>query len=464
MNERLTNTEQVTNLSLSGDRGSLAILGSGESGVGAALLAKKNGYKKVLVSDSGRITDKYKQELIDNQIEFEEGGHSEDKVLDATEIVKSPGIPEKNELIKKIRAKGIPVISEIELAYRFKGDSKIVAITGSNGKSTVTSLIYHICKTAGLDCALVGNIGYSFAKQVAEDPKPLYIAEISSFQLDDIKTFRPNIALLLNITEDHLDRYEYKFENYINSKFRIIENQLPEDYFIYCADDPVIENKLKTISLHTTPLPFTMKQEVTRGGYIKDQQMMLKAQEERVSMNINDFAIKGKHNQYNTMAAGIAAQALDIRKEKIREAVQTFQSLDHRMQYVASIRGVDFINDSKATNLNSVWYALESMSKPTILILGGVDKGNDYSLIEDVVKEKVKAIVCLGVDNSKIVAAFKNIVPIVETNNMSDAVNEAYQLAEKGETVLLSPACASFDLFKNYMERGEKFCEAVKGL
>ncbi|MDR0792834.1 MAG: UDP-N-acetylmuramoyl-L-alanine--D-glutamate ligase [Chitinophagaceae bacterium] len=440
------------------------ILGAGESGVGAALLAKKNGYKNILVSDGGNISEKYKQELIDNQIEFEEGGHSEDKVLSASEIVKSPGIPEKNELIKKIRAKNIPVISEIELAYRFKGDSKSVAITGSNGKSTVTSLIYHICKTANLDCALVGNIGYSFAKQIAEAPKPLYIAEISSFQLDDIKTFRPDIALLLNITEDHLDRYEYKFENYVNSKFRIIENQLPEDYFIYCADDPVIENKLKTISLHTTPLPFTMKQEVLRGGYIINHQMMLRVHQERVLMNINDFVIKGRHNQYNTMAAGVAALALSVRDKYIREAMQTFESLEHRMQYVASIRGVEFINDSKATNLNSVWYALDSMNKPTVLILGGRDKGNDYTLIEDEVRKKVKAIVCLGIDNAPIVKAFENIVPTIETNNMYDAVHTAYRLAEKGDTVLLSPACASFDLFKNFMDRGEKFCETVKNL
>ncbi|ANI90798.1 UDP-N-acetylmuramoylalanine--D-glutamate ligase [Arachidicoccus ginsenosidimutans] len=444
--------------------GVFVVLGAGESGVGAALLWKQHGYN-VFVSDAGKIADKYKKELQENGIEFEEGHHSEEKILSATEVMKSPGIPDKVELIKKIRAKNIPVISEIELAYRYKGDSKIVATTGTNGKSTTTSLIYHICKTAGLDCALVGNIGYSFAKQIAEAPKALYVAEISSFQLDDIKTFRPDIAILLNITEDHLDRYNYDIENYIKSKFRIIENQTAADYFIYNLDDELITAHLKSISFHSTPLPFSMKQEVTKGAYIKDNQMMIKAQEERVTMNIYDFvALKGKHNQYNTMAAGIAASVLDIRKEKIREAVQTFESLEHRMEFVATIRGVDFINDSKGTNLNSVWFALESMTKPTVLILGGVDKGNDYSMIEELVKEKVKAIVCLGLDNEKIINAFKDTVPITETTSMKDAVQAAYSLADKGDVVLLSPGCSSFDLFKNYMERGEQFKEQVKEL
>jgi UDP-N-acetylmuramoylalanine--D-glutamate ligase len=459
--------EQTGNIEmLNNDTGrkQLVILGGGESGVGAALLGKQKGYN-VFLSDGGKLKDSYKNELVDNNIEFEEGGHTEERVLGADEIVKSPGIPEKNALVKKIRAKGIAVISEIELAYRFKGDSKIVAITGSNGKSTTTSLIYHICKVAELDCALVGNIGYSFAKQVAEDPKPLYVAEISSFQLDDINTFRPDIAVLLNITEDHLDRYDYKFENYINSKFRIIENQTMDDYFIYNLDDEVITKKLETLTLHTNPLPFSMKQEVKKGAYIKADQMMLKIQEERVSMSIYDFALKGKHNQHNTMAAGIAAATLGIRKEKIREAVKTFESLEHRMEHVATVRGVEFINDSKATNVNSTWYALESLEKKVVLILGGVDKGNDYSLIEDLVKEKVKAIVCMGVDNKKIHAAFKDTVKtIVDTDSARKAVNAAFSLASKGEVVLLSPACASFDLFKNYEERGKMFKEAVKEL
>lgn len=442
----------------------LVILGAGESGIGAAILGKQQGYE-VFVSDGGPIKEKYKKELFDHQIEFEEGVHTAEKILNADEVMKSPGIPEKNEMVKAIRKKGITVISEVELAYRFKGDSKIVAITGSNGKSTCTSLIYHICVKAGLDVALVGNIGYSFAKQVAEDPKQVYVAEISSFQLDDIHAFRPDIAVLLNITEDHLDRYEYRFENYINSKFRIIENQTDKDYFIYNLDDEVITKALENRKPNTNPLPFSMKQETKKGGYIKGDQMMLRIQEERVSMSIYDFALKGKHNNYNTMAAGIAAATLGIRKEKIREAVKDFQSLEHRMEPVATVRGVEFINDSKATNVNSTWYALESMNKPTVLILGGTDKGNDYTLIEDLVQEKVKAIVCMGLDNKKIIAAFKDKVPvIVETNNAKDAVEQSFHLASKGDVVLLSPACASFDLFKNYEDRGDQFKEAVKAL
>ena len=442
----------------------LVILGSGESGIGAALLAKQKGYE-VFVSDAGAIKPNYKTELENNGIDFEELGHTEALILNAKEIVKSPGIPEKNPLVKIIREIGIPVISEIELAYRFKGDSKIIAITGSNGKSTTTSLIYHICVTAGLDAALVGNIGFSFARQIAEAPKDWYIAEISSFQLDDIKLFRPNVSILLNITEDHLDRYEYKFENYINSKFRIIQNQTMEDAFIYCADDLVIEKKLRTLTIHTNPLPFSMKQELKKGGYIKGDQMMLRIQEERVSMSIYDFALKGKHNNYNTMAAGIAAATIGIRKEKIREAVNNFHSLEHRMEFVAMVRGVEFVNDSKATNVNSTWYALESMNKPTILVLGGTDKGNDYTLIAELMKEKVKAIVCMGVDNKKIIDAFKGLVPvIVETDSAKKAVDASFAIAEKGDVVLLSPACASFDLFKNYEDRGRQFKESVKEL
>jgi UDP-N-acetylmuramoylalanine--D-glutamate ligase len=442
----------------------LIILGGGESGVGAALLGKKEGYD-VFVSDGGPIKPAYRQELFDNGIEFEEGQHTAEKILLADEVMKSPGIPEKNEMVKQVRAKGIPVISEIELAYRFKGSSKIVAITGSNGKSTTTALIYHICQTAGLDCAMVGNIGISFAKQVATDPKPLYIVEVSSFQLDDIKDFRADTSVLLNITEDHLDRYDYRFENYINSKFRIIENQTNNDYFIYCEDDEVIMQKLPLLTIHTNPLPFSMKHEIKKGGYIKGDQMMLRIQEERVSMSIYDFALKGKHNNYNTMAAGIAAATLGIRKEKIREAVKNFHGLSHRMEFVAMVRGVEFINDSKATNVNSTWYALESMNKPVVLVLGGTDKGNDYSLITDLVKEKVKAIVCMGVDNKKIIEAFKDIVPVmVETDAAKKAVNASFKLATKGDVVLLSPACASFDLFKNYEDRGTQFKNAVKEL
>jgi len=442
----------------------MVILGGGESGVGTALLAKQQGYD-VFVSDGGMIKENYKQELTDNNIRFEESGHSEEQILSADEVMKSPGIPEKNELVKKIRAKGIPVISEIEFAYRYKGNSKIIAITGSNGKSTTTALTYHICKHGGADCAMVGNIGYSFAKQVAEDPKNLYVAEISSFQLDDIVNFRPDVAVLTNITEDHLDRYDYNFKNYIDSKFRIIMNQQQDDVFIYCLDD---ETTMKTIGdypIKSTLAPITMSKQLPQGAYLMNAKMHLKWKNEEMQMSIEDFAIKGKHNQYNTMAAGLAAAVLDIRKERIREAIQTFESLEHRMETVATIKGVEFVNDSKATNVNSTWYALETMKKPTILILGGVDKGNDYSLIKELVKEKVKSIVCMGIDNRKIHEAFRDVVsPIVNTSSAKEAVQAAFHFASKGDVVLLSPACASFDLFKNYEDRGQQFKQAVKEL
>jgi UDP-N-acetylmuramoylalanine--D-glutamate ligase len=446
----------------------MIILGGGESGIGAALLAQKNGYE-VFVSDESSLKDHYRSDLQRAGIGFEEGGNTAKKILEADEVMKSPGIPEKNEMVKAIREKGIPVISEIELAYRFKGDSTIIGITGSNGKTTTTALTFHICKTGGLDAALVGNIGYSFARQVAEDPKPLYVAEISSFQLDDIHTFRPDIAILTNITEDHLDRYDYSFENYIRSKFRIAMNQQVNDHFIYCADDEITMKYLNEpakigFNIQAKQLPISMKTE-TKGAFIKDGDMYIRTGEEFTSMSVYDFALKGKHNQYNTMAACVAAGIMDIRKEQIREAVQVFQNLPHRMEPVATIRGVEFINDSKATNVNSTWYALESMTKPTILIMGGVDKGNDYSLITELVKEKVKAIICLGTDNRKIHEAFGNIVsPIVNTGSALEAVHAAYLFATKGDAVLLSPACASFDLFKNYEDRGNQFKKAVKEL
>jgi UDP-N-acetylmuramoylalanine--D-glutamate ligase len=442
----------------------LVILGGGESGVGAAILGKQQGYD-VFLSDGGQLKQQFKSELEALSISFEEGGHSEDRVLNAELIVKSPGIPESNELLKKLRAKGVEIISEIEFAYWYKGESKIIAITGSNGKTTTTALTYHICRHAGLDCALVGNIGYSFAKQVAEDPKPWYVAEVSSFQLDDIKTFRPDIAILTNITEDHLDRYDYKLENYIYSKFRIAMNQKADDIFIYCADDETTMKYLNRVSIQANLLPFTMRQEPNKGSFIKDGEMTVRTSSENVSMSIYDFALKGKHNQYNTMAAGIAAATIGLRKDKIREAIQSFESLEHRMEPVATVRGVEFINDSKATNVNSTWYALESMSKPTILILGGVDKGNDYSLLKDLVQEKVKAIVCMGVDNRKIHEAFGNEVSlIVNTESAVEAVQAAFHFADKGDVVLLSPACASFDLFRNYEDRGKQFKEAVRDL
>jgi len=440
------------------------ILGGGESGVGAAILARQKGYD-VFVSDGSSLKDHYRSELQQAGIEFEEGKHDEERLLNADEVMKSPGIPDKNEMVVKIREKGIDIISEIELAYRFKGNSRIIGITGSNGKTTTTALTFHICRKGGLDCGLVGNIGFSFARQVAENPKPLYVAEISSFQLDDIKTFRPDIAILTNITEDHLDRYDYNFENYIASKFRIAMNQQLNDHFIYCADDEITMKYINKFNIQSNQLPISMNTELSKGAFIKDGDMYVRTGEEFTSMSVYDFALKGKHNQYNTMAACVASAIMDISKDNIREAVQDFQGLEHRMEYVVTIRGVEFINDSKATNVNSTWYALESMEKPTILVMGGIDKGNDYSLIENLVKEKVKAIICLGVDNRKIHDAFGKIVStIVNTDNAVDAVKTAFHLSNKGDVVLLSPACASFDLFINYEDRGNQFKRAVKEL
>ncbi len=441
----------------------LVILGGGESGVGAALLAKKKGYE-VFLFDESSLKEGYRNELLNADIDFAENVINEEVILNADEVVKSPGIPGENRWVKMLNEKGLSVISEIELAYRFKGNSKIIGITGSNGKSTTTALTYHICNHAGLNCALVGNIGFSFARQIASDPKDLYVAEISSFQLDDIKTFRPDVAVLLNITEDHLDRYNYQFENYIESKFRIAINQDDTDHFIYNMDDDIIVKHKKNYKILSNQLPITMKQEVKKGGYIMEGEMHISTSTEHVAMSIYDFALKGKHNQYNTMAACVASATMDIRKNKIREAVQTFTSLEHRMESVATVRGVEFINDSKATNVNSSWYALESIEKPTVLILGGIDKGNDYDLIRDLVKQKVKAIVCLGTNNQKIHDAFGSDIKIVDTTSAEQAVETAFRLASVGDAVLLSPACASFDLFKNYEDRGTQFKQAVKNL
>ena len=443
----------------------IVILGGGESGVGAALLASQQGYD-VFVSDAGAIKNIYKDELLKNNIDFEELHHTEEKIFTANEVIKSPGIPEKNELVKKLRAKGIKIISEIEFAFRYKGNSKIIAITGSNGKTTTTALTHHICKTGGLDCAMVGNIGYSFARQVATDPKPLYIIEISSFQLDDIVTFRPDVAILTNITEDHLDRYNYNMQNYIDSKFRIVLNQLATDVFIFNLDDEITNTTLNNYNIKSTLYPITMSKELPQGAYLTNAEMHLKWKNEDMQMSIEDFALKGKHNQYNSMAASLGATAVDIKKENIRESLQTFQSLEHRMESVAVIRGVKFINDSKATNVNSTWFALESMDEvPTILILGGVDKGNNYSLLHDLVKDKVKAIICLGIDNKKIHEAFGDIITsIVDVTTAEAAVQTAFEFAVKGDAVLLSPGCASFDLFKNYEDRGNQFKKAVKEL
>jgi UDP-N-acetylmuramoylalanine--D-glutamate ligase len=441
----------------------LVILGGGESGVGAALLGKQNGFD-VFLFDESSLKEGYRNELLQAEIAFAEEDVHEEMIFHADEVVKSPGIAETNSWVKKIRSKGIAIISEIEFAYRYKGSSKIIAITGSNGKSTITAMIFHICRYAGLNCALVGNIGYSFAKQIVEDPKEVYVIEISSFQLDDVVTFRPDISILINITEDHLDRYDYQFEKYIRSKFRITMNQALEDYFIYNLDDEVIIKHLNEYKTKAKQIPISMKQEVKKGAYIKDDSMHINLGLEQTSMSVFDFALKGKHNQYNTMAACVATLTMDIRKEKIREAVQTFQSLEHRLETVLTIRGVEFINDSKATNINSTWYALESMIKPTVLILGGIDKGNDYKLIKELVKEKVKAIVCMGVDNKKIHEAFDGEIKLVDTGSAENAVKAAFDLSTVGDAVLLSPACASFDLFNNYEDRGTQFKEAVKNL
>lgn len=441
----------------------IVILGAGESGVGAAILCKKLGYD-LFVSDAGVIGEKFLKELTMHEIPYEQGGHDERLVLDADEVVKSPGIPHANPLVRRIQAAGIPIISDIELAFRHKGDSRIIAVTGSNGKTTTTSLIYHICRYGGLDCALVGNIGVSIARQIALDPKPLYVVEVSSFQLDDIKTFRPDVAVLTNITEDHLDRYDHKFGNYISAKFRITENQTHSDHFIYCADDSVTMQYKDRYKIQSNQLPFTMNRELPKGAYIMNDQMTVGGNDP-LTMGVLDFSLKGKHNQFNTMAACLAASVMDIRKEKIRDAVTKFESLEHRMEKVATVRGVEFINDSKATNVNSTWYALESMNKPVILILGGVDKGNDYSLMEELVREKVKAIVCLGKDNTAIKHAFGKSTPIiVDARTAAEAVQSSFRLATKGDVVLLSPACASFDLFKNYEDRGKQFKQAVHEL
>jgi UDP-N-acetylmuramoylalanine--D-glutamate ligase len=442
----------------------ISILGAGESGIGTAILAKQQGYA-VFVSDAGAIKENYKNDLIQHEIEFEEKNHSVEKILTSDIVMKSPGIPEKNELVKSIRAKGIEIVSEIEFAYRYKGNSKIIAITGSNGKTTTTALVHHICNVGEADCAMVGNIGFSFARQVAESPKQLYVVEVSSFQLDDIKLFKPDVAILTNITEDHLDRYEYDVNNYIKSKFRIIENQTESDVFIYNMDDETTIKNLENYSNIPIKAPITMSKEIPVGAYLTNAQLHVKWKGEVMEMNVEDFAIKGKHNQYNGMAASMAGTAVGIRKEKIREALQTFESLEHRMEPVVTIKGVEFINDSKATNINSTWYALESMTKPVVLILGGVDKGNDYEILKELVQEKVKAIVCLGLDNKKIHDAFENVVEyITDTTSANDAVQAAFNISNNGDVVLLSPACASFDLFKNYEDRGKAFKNAVKEL
>ena len=443
----------------------LVILGGGESGVGTAVLAQKNGYE-VFLSDKGKLKDKYKEVLLKYGIEWEEEKHTEALVLNADEVVKSPGIPDKAELVKALHAKGIPVISEIEFAGRYTSAKKI-CIKGSNGKTTTTLLTYHMMKKAGLNVGLGGNVGKSFAMQVAENDFDYYVLELSSFQLDGMYEFKADIAVLLNITPDHLDRYDYKLENYADSKFRIIQNQTADDAFIYCIDDEVTMSTIKTKKVNAKQYPFSIKKELETGAYLKDNnQLIINTNNTNpLFMTIQELALQGKHNIYNSMAAGVTGKLVDIRKETIRESLSDFHNIDHRLEVVGNVHGIEFINDSKATNVNSTWYALESMNNPVILILGGVDKGNDYSMLNELVKEKVKAIICLGTDNKKIMKAFGEMVEtIVEAKSAKEAVAHAYKLGKKGDTVLLSPACASFDMFENYEDRGTQFKQAVRAL
>jgi UDP-N-acetylmuramoylalanine--D-glutamate ligase len=441
----------------------LVILGAGESGVGAAYLAQQKGYD-VFVSDFGAIDAHYKKQLQDWDIRFEENQHTEQEILNAVEVIKSPGIPDKAAVIKKLKEKGIPVISEIEFAGRYT-KAKIIGITGSNGKTTTTSLTYHILKNAELNVGLAGNIGKSFAYQVATEKYDYYVLELSSFMLDDMYQFKADIGVLLNITPDHLDRYDYKLENYAASKFRITQNQTANDYFIYCADDPETIKGIAARKFEAKQLPFSIKKKTDPGAHLEKDNIVINTLKEHFQMSINDLALQGKHNLYNSMAAGIVAKVLELSNPLIRESMASFKNIEHRLEFVAKISGISFINDSKATNVNSTWYALESMSSEVVLILGGVDKGNDYNMLKDLVKQRVKAIVCLGKDNRRIHEAFDDSVEIiVNTFSAQEAAQVAYHLAKKGDTVLLSPACASFDLFKNYEDRGRQFKQAVKEL
>ncbi|MFV0218213.1 UDP-N-acetylmuramoyl-L-alanine--D-glutamate ligase [Empedobacter falsenii] len=441
----------------------LVVLGGGESGVGTAILAKKENFD-VFLSDMGQIKDKYKQLLEEHGIAYEEGQHTEELILNADEVMKSPGIPKKAALIQKLEAKGISIISEIEFASRYT-DAKIIAITGSNGKTTTTSLMFHILKQAGLNVGLGGNIGKSFAKSVAEDNFDYYVLEVSSFQLDDIKTdFKPYVAILLNITPDHLDQYNYQFDLYAKAKFRITENQDENDYFIYNLDDPKTMEMIDKIDIRAHRKPFTMM-DATNEAYANNELFRVNDSNGDFTMLVNDLGLIGKHNVSNSLAAAVAAKIIDINNEELKKSLSDFKSVEHRLEPVLTIGGIDFINDSKATNVNATYFALESMTKPVVWIVGGTDKGNDYNEVLPFVKKKVKAIVCLGVDNAKIVEFFGPYIDtIVETNNMKDCVAQSYKLAAKGETVLLSPACASFDLFSGYEDRGDQFKENVRKL
>ncbi|GIM57960.1 UDP-N-acetylmuramoyl-L-alanine--D-glutamate ligase [Capnocytophaga canimorsus] len=441
----------------------LVILGGGESGVGAAILGKKKHWD-VFLSDKGKVATKYAEVLNQHTIRWEENKHTESEILSADCIIKSPGIPDTVEIIKKAKEKHIEIISEIEFAYRYtKG--KIIAITGSNGKTTTTSLTYHILKESGLNVGVAGNIGKSFAQMVAEDDKEYYVLEISSFQLDGITSFKPHIAILLNITPDHLDRYDYKMENYIASKFRITENQTEEDYFIYDIDDPIIAQWLEKNEIKSQKIPFSIEKELNKGIYSLKDIIHMNIDNQTFEIEVKEMSLKGKHNVKNSMAASVSSRLLKVRKESIRESLKGFVGEPHRLEFVKTVEGITYINDSKATNVNSVFFALDTMKTPVVWIVGGVDKGNDYSPLLPYVHEKVRAIVCLGKDNSPILKSFGNVIDnIVETQSMEEAVSLSKQFAKNGDTVLLSPACASFDLFKNYEERGNEFKKEVEKL
>ena len=441
----------------------LVVLGGAESGVGAAVLAKVKGFD-VFLSDKGTIKDEYADMLRKWEIPFEQGQHSEELILNADEVVKSPGIPGTVPMVQKIREKGIRVVSEIEFASRYDSAKKI-CITGSNGKTTTTSLIYYLLQNAGLNVGLGGNIGKSYAYQVATEHFDYYVLEISSFQLDDIYDFRPDIAIITNITPDHLDRYDHKMENYVAAKFNITRNLTEDDCFIFDSDDAITVGHLSKIVLRCKMLPFSQEKEVEQGAFLKDDKIVLRYDKEETDLFLEQLALGGRHNVYNSMAAALAAKATGIENKVIRESLATFQPIEHRLEPVLSIKDVLYINDSKATNVDSAWYALECQKRPVVWIVGGTDKGNDYSVLNDLVKEKVKAIVCLGVDNSKIHAAFEGLVPIItDTRSAEEAVRKAAELAQSGDVVLLSPCCASFDLFKNYEDRGEQFKAAVRKL
>lgn len=441
----------------------LVILGGGESGVGAAILGKKKHWD-VFLSDKGKVATKYAEVLNQHTIRWEENKHTESEILSADCIIKSPGIPDTVEIIKKAKEKHIEIISEIEFAYRYtKG--KIIAITGSNGKTTTTSLTYHILKESGLNVGVAGNIGKSFAQMVAEDDKEYYVLEISSFQLDGITSFKPHIAILLNITPDHLDRYDYKMENYIASKFRITENQTEDDYFIYDIDDPIIAQWLEKNEIKSQKIPFSIEKELNNGIYSLKDIIHMNIDNQTFEIEVKEMSLKGKHNVKNSMAASVSSRLLKVRKESIRESLKGFVGEPHRLEFVKTVEGITYINDSKATNVNSVFFALDTMKTPVVWIVGGVDKGNDYSPLLPYVHEKVRAIVCLGKDNSPILKSFGNVIDnIVETQSMEEAVSLSKQFAKNGDTVLLSPACASFDLFKNYEERGNEFKKEVEKL